>query len=222
MRHADFGHETGDNWKMRRVAIAIAVAIGAGAAPASADVLKLFAEGQAGGMYGFGTAGAQKDNAFFKVSPHTGYGLLIGAQIFFFDALIQHQQLTNFTDHLATWTSFGIGVRTQSDTGNDQQKKEHKGGYYEFSGALWFGLGTGQQVMPPLNNAQVSDKGFYVEGRVGFGTHLSSVFDLGVEIPVSWGYFYKNLQGAANDLDTHYHAVNLEGLVYFRATLSPF
>ena len=50
---------------------------------------------------------------------------------------------------------------------------------------LWFGLGTGAQVMPPLDNAQLTDKAFLAEGRFGFGKHLSKVFDLGVVVPVS-------------------------------------
>ncbi|HEY4243052.1 MAG TPA: hypothetical protein VGM88_24730 [Kofleriaceae bacterium] len=189
------------------------------AAPARADVLKLFAEAHGGAMTGTGTGGDLKDSAFFANAPHGDYGLLIGGEFLFIDVWIQHHQFTNGSD-LATWTQFGLGPHFSIDLGSAEQTKKHKGPYFELGAGAWFGLGTGQQVMPPLDNAQISDKAFLVEGRVGFGTHLNHVFDLGIEVPVSWGYFFKNGNGAAvNDLSTHYQGVQGEALVVLRANL---
>ncbi|HEY1555971.1 MAG TPA: hypothetical protein VGF94_14135 [Kofleriaceae bacterium] len=188
-------------------------------ASASADVFKLFGEVQGGGMWGEGLAGAQKDSAFFAQSPHGMYGAEVGAELLFFDAWIQHHQYTD-GDRLTTWTQFGLGVHSTFDTGDAQQKKQHKGGYFEIGGGLWYGLGTGQQVMPPLDNAQISDKAFLLEGRFGFGTHLSSLFDLGVEVPVSYGFFFKSGNGAgANNTSDQYRALQIEGLVALRMNL---
>jgi len=47
--------------------------------------------------------------------------------------------------------------------------------YAEFSAAAWFGVGTGQQAMLPLDNAQLSDKAFLTEGRFG----VTDVISLG-------------------------------------------
>jgi hypothetical protein len=59
-----------------------------------------------------------------------------------------------------------------------------------------------------------------VEGRVGAGKHLGSVFDFGVTVPVSWGYFFKNGNGAvANDVSTHYRSVQAEALLVLRANI---
>ena len=55
---------------------------------------------------------------------------------------------------------------------------------------MFFGIGTGQQVVTPLDNAQLSDKAFLMEGRLGVGTHLSKVFDLGISVPVSNYFVY--------------------------------
>jgi hypothetical protein len=211
--------ETGDNHIMMR-ALSFAVVL-AMAAPASADVFKLFAEVDGGGAFGKGTSGDPviKDSAFFAKAPHLDYGALIGAELLFFDAWIQHHQLTDGS-RISTWTQFGVGVHATVDLGDPKQQKAHTGGFFEFGLGGWFGLGTGQQVDPPLDNAQVTDKAFLVEGRVGGGKHLSSVFDVGVTVPVSWGYFFKNGNGAAaNDRSTHYQAIQGEALLYLRANL---
>ena len=189
------------------------------ATPASADVFKLFAEAGGGGAFGKGTSGDLKDSAFFAKAPHLAYGALVGAEVLFLDAWIQHHQLTNGS-RIATWTQFGLGVHGLIDLGDEKQQKANEGGFFEFALGGWFGLGTGQQVDPPLDNAQITDKAFLVEGRIGGGKHLSSIFDVGVSVPVSWGYFFKNGNGAAaNDRSTHYQGIQGEALLFLRGNL---
>jgi hypothetical protein len=212
--------KTGDNAAMVRLALlGVVLAI---AAPASADTFKLFGEAHGGGMYGQGIAGDQKDSAFFGKAKGGAYGALVGAELLFADALIEHTQYVN-GDGLKTWTQFGLGIHFTSDMGDEKEKKAGKGGYVEFGGYLWFGLGTGAQVMPPLDNAQITDKAFLGEARFGFGKHLDKIFDLGVELPVSYGYFLKSGNGAsANDLSTHYRGVQAEALLTLRANIRLF
>ncbi|HUJ57060.1 MAG TPA: hypothetical protein VLX92_01140 [Kofleriaceae bacterium] len=201
---------------MRRVLVCLAVIV---PSLASADTLKLFAELHGGGMYGTGTSGDQKDSAFFAASPRASYGALVGGEFLIFDAWIQHHQYTD-GDHLSTWTQFGLGIHEEVELGDAAQQKAHRGAYLELSAGLWFGLGTGAQVMPPLDNAQITDKAFLGEGRLGFGTHLDDVFDLGVEIPVSYGWFFKSGNGAtANNLSDQYRGIEGEALVVLRGNL---
>jgi len=202
------------------VAAAVAAtAIGANAQPAAADIFRLFGEAHGGGMDGQGTAGDQKDSAFFANAPHLTYGGLVGAELFIFDALIQHHQYTNGS-RLTTWTQFGLGLHFNIELGSEQEQKEKKGNYFELGVNAFFGIGTGQQVMPPLDNAQLSDKGFLAEARVGYGKHLSSMFDFGIVVPASYGYFFKSGNGAAvNNLSTHYRGWEIEGLLALRANL---
>jgi hypothetical protein len=201
--------------------IAPLVIVAALAASASADTLKLFGEVHGGGMYGQGTAGDQKASAFFENARGGTYGALVGAEFLFFDAWIQHHQY--FSNGLKTWTQFGLGIHFTNDLGTAEERKAGKGNYIEFSGGLWFGLGTGAQVMPPLDNAQITDKALIGEGRIGFGKHLDKIFDLGVVVPVSYGYFIKSGNGAAaNDLSTHYRGVEVEALLALRANIRLF
>lgn len=206
---------------MRRVLGSLAV-VAALAAPASADVFSLFAEAHGGGMYGWGLSGDQKDAAFFKQSPHAAYGALIGAQFLFFDALIQHHQYTDGS-RITTWTQFGLGLHNTLDLGSEQERKAGQGSYLELGATLWFGLGTGQQVMPPLDNAQLTDKGFLLEGRLGVGKHLNGNFDLGVIIPVSYGFFFKSGNGiGANDTSNQYRGIEAEALLALRVKVGLF
>jgi hypothetical protein len=211
--------ETRDNRQMMRAASVILLLVTATSTSASADVLKLFAEVDGGGAYGQGTSGDLKDAAFFARAPHLDYGVLVGAELVFLDAWIQHHQLTD-GDRISTWTQFGAGVHLSFDLGESRQPKVHEGGFFEIGLGGWFGLGTGEQVMPPLDNAQITDKAFLVEGRVGLGTHLSNIFDFGLSVPVSWGYFFKNGDGAGvNDVSTHYQGIQGEALLFLRANL---
>jgi hypothetical protein len=186
-------------------------------AVASADVFKLFGEIHGGGMDGAGLSGTQKDSAFFANAPHAMYGALVGAELLFVDAWIQHHQYVDGST-LETWTQFGLGAHGTFDLGTEADQKQHKGGYFEIGGGLFFGLSTDRQVHPPLDNSQVSDKGFLVEGRLGFGTHLNKIFDLGVEVPVSYGFFFINGQ-AANSTDNQYRGWEAEALLALRMNL---
>ena len=201
---------------MGRFALLTAVVVAAAPGVASADVFKLFGELHGGGMYGKGTSGDLKDSAFFDQAKGGAYGVLVGAELLFADALISHHQYIN-GEGLHTWTQFGLGVHFTADLGTSKEIKDHTSTYMEFGAAGFFGVGTGAQVHPPLDKAQVSDQGFIGEARIGFGKHLSSIFDIGVIVPVQYGYFFRDTAGAVNNLSTHYQGWDLEGLVVLRA-----
>lgn len=189
------------------------------ATPASADVFRLFGELHGGAMGGQGTSGDAKASDFFAKSPNGTYGALIGAELLFADLWIQHHQYVG-NGHLTTWTQFGLGVHFNFDLGDAKQRKAHLGNYVEMGAGLWFGIGTGAQVQPPLDNAQLTDKAFLAEARVGFGRHLNKVFDIGLEVPASYGFYFKSGNGAgANNTSNQYEGWMLEGLVALRANL---
>ncbi len=195
---------------------------------ATADVLKLYAEAHGGGMVGKGIGGDLVDNpvttsgaAFSEAAPAPAYGVAIGTRFLFVDVHAQHHQFRN-ADRVATWTQFLAGLDFEIPVGTQtpEDKKAGKGAYFALGVHLGFGMGTGQQVMPPLSNDEVTDKGFLVQGRLAFGKHLGKVLDVGLAVPVSAGYFFKGGAGAvANDASTHYQSVQIEALLVLRANV---
>jgi hypothetical protein len=205
------------------------------AAPAHAEVLELFGEAHVGGMGAKGLAGGSKDDAFHAKSPHGTYGVLVGARFLIVHAMIQHHQYAFAkacdTDcaGLTTWTQFGAGISIKNSIGDepkatkDKPAEPDRRGYFELAGSLAFGVGTGQQVDPPLSNDEITDKGFLVEGRIGFGKRLNKLLDFGVTVPVSWGYFFKSgVDTAANEEANQYRSLQVEALVYLRANIRIF
>ena len=205
---------------MRLVPLSLVVLGAVVSRSASADILKLSAELDAGGQHGTGVSGAQKDNDFFASSPPIVYGAQIGAELFgLIDAWVQHHQFTDGS-RITTWTQFGAGLHFQVQLGDAKAQKATTNPFVEVAIGLWFGVGTGQQVDPPLDNAQITDKGFLADGRLGIGKHINSYMDIGVSVPVSYGYFFKNGNGvAANDTNNHYQGAQGELLGYLRFNL---
>jgi hypothetical protein len=202
---------------MRRFACLVVFAVALAPGAASADVLKLYGEAAGGGMYGTGLSGMYKDDSFFGNAKGGAYGVLVGARLLIFDGNIKHHQFIN-GDGLKTWTQFTLGLGFGMDSGTEEEKKAGKGGYFDMGVGMGFGVGTGAQVDPPLDNSEVTDKGFILEAKLGFGKHLSSIFDIGISVPVSWGYMFKS-GGGANETDNQYQGVQVEALLVLRANL---
>jgi hypothetical protein len=204
---------------MARPAVLLAAAVALAASSARADVLTIYGDAQLGGKYGKGLSGDPevKDQAFFAKVPSFAYGGTIAARFLIFGASITHHQYTGGGD-LATWTQLLAGLDFTVDLGSSEQKKARKGGFLHLSGGAGFGVGTGQQVDPPLDNAQISDKAVLLGGQIGFGKHLGKVVDAGISVPIGYGYFLKN-GVPANDLSNHYQGVHVEVLAYLRLAI---
>ncbi len=212
---------------MRGVVAAVVILMSCPPAPAEANVFKLYAEAHGGGMYGKGTGGdlvdknaSMYDAAFFENAGPAAYGVAVGARFLVVAVEIQHHQYVG-GGALSTWTQFGAGLQFEIGVGTPSvaDKKDGKGAYVQLGTMLFFGVGTGQQVMPPLSNDELSDKGFLLQGSFGFGKHLNKALDIGISIPVSYGYFFKSGGAAvANDVSTHYQSAQIEALLVIRGS----
>jgi hypothetical protein len=187
-------------------------------ATASAEVFKLYGEAQGGGLYGKGIGGDHKDDSAFQ-GGRGAYGFALGGQFLIFDGNLRHNQFIN-GDGLTTWTQFTVGLNFGFDTGSEEEKKQNKGGYVAMGVGLAFGVGTGAQVDPPLDATEVTDKGFLLETKLNFGKHLNKVFDIGVQVPISYGYLFKSGNGAtANMTENQYQTVQGQLMLILRANI---
>ncbi len=208
---------------MRRILPAIVLATALPLGAAHADLLSFRAEVHGGGGGGVGVAGDQKDNAFQTGARGAEYGALVGIEVLFIDVWVQHHQYTDGS-LIGTWTQFMTGMDVDVDLGvpPSQPGKEpgRPKGYFEAGLGLGFGVGTGQQVELPLDNGELTDKGFLAEAKIGAGINLGPILSLGVLVPISGGYFFKSGAGVvANDTGTHYQAVEAAVLVNLRLKL---
>jgi hypothetical protein len=192
---------------------------------ARADVVSLYGALRGGWAEGRGLSGGAKDAAFHDGAAGPTYGALIGAEVLFIDAWIEHDQYLVDGEIGGTYTRFLVGFDVDLDVG-ERRGMDPEGdggvsaGYVEIGGAVGFGLGTGRQVEPPLDNGEVTDKGALVQGRIGAGWRLGPLVTLGVVVPVDLGYVFKSGGGAvANDDEDRYVEVAAAALASVRFEL---
>lgn len=192
---------------------------------AHADVLSLYGEVHGGYSGGKGQSGALKDEAFHANADGGAYGFKVGAEVLLIDGWVQHDQYRTGDGLVGTWTQLMAGLDTEIPTGEKEgADAQGKGGYassyVELGAAIGFGVGTGQQVMPPLDNSEVTDKGFLLQGAAGFAWRLTEQVSFGVTVPVQVGYLFKNgAEAVANDVDDQYVELSFAALASLRLDL---
>jgi len=213
-----------------RLAIATTVAaLALGAGPARADVLSFYAHASGGVATGKGLEGDREEDAFHRGARGPTYGARVGVEIVFLDVWVEHMQFLEGGEVDGTFTTLMTGIDvnvgvggTKGGSRNDvgEEVGGYSAGYVELGTGLGVGFGTGQQVEPPLDNSELTDKGVLVEGRASAGVHLSRSWSLGLTVPVQAAYMIKSGAGAtANDLGTHYSEVSAAALVTLRLDL---
>lgn len=212
--------------RLSAIAVASFLALAGPERAASADILSGYAQIQGGGASGAGLFGDQKDNAFHKNAEGITYGAYVGVEIIFLDVWVEHNQYIANGGVEGTWTQFMTGIDVEFDLGRKEggtrlENGQVKGGYSrwygEFGLGAGFGVGTGQQVDPPLDNSQVTDKGFLFQASIGGGFRLSKFLSMGLSLPMQAGYMFKSGPGAnANDLETNYGSMQAAALLNMR------
>ena len=213
--------------KLQLVLLVVTASLLASGGDASADMLTLRVDAKAGASGGKGMFGERQNESFQGGHGIATYGVAVGAEVFFIDAWVQHDQFIS-GGKVSTWTQFMLGIDVEIDmgekTGGDVgDSGKIVGGYYsmfaELGMGVGFGVGTGRQVVPPLDNSQVTDKGFLFEGRAFVAYRLSKLFAVGLMLPAQFGYFTKAGSGtAANNTDNHYSAFSGAAMLTFRSS----
>lgn len=184
--------------------------------PADAKLFDLYAQAQMGGGGGGGTGGAQQDHAFASGASGGAFGALLGAEILFFDVWVAHNQFVGGDGIIGTFTQFMAGFDVDFELDDPDPGKESEW-FAEVGLGFGFGLGTGRQVDPPLDNAQITDKGGVLEAKVAGEYHLNKALSAGVMVPIQWAYMVKNGPGiVANDTENHYQQLSVAVMAYFQ------
>ena len=202
----------------------------AAAAEARADIVAGVAQIQAGYADGRGVAGAQQDEAFFEGAAGPSYGARAGIELLFATAWVEHNQFLGDGGVQGTWTQFMAGIGHEFGVGSTMKGMSvdeegiPTGGYSAYFGevglGVGFGVGTGQQVEPPLSNSQITDKGIVGQVTIGGGYRLSEMLSVGVQVPVQGAYLFKSgSEVFANDEETHYQSIHAAALVNLRLRL---
>ncbi len=181
------------------------------------DIFRLRAEVHGGVGGGEGLGGEQKDDAFHAGAGGILYGAIVGGEVLFIDVWVEHHQHLSDDGLTGTWTQFMLGFDTEIDLSKPVDGQLHSDSYVELGVGVGYGLGTGQQVMPPLDNSEITDKGFVAQATFGLGYRITSVLSIGLVIPIQGAYLFKSGPGlAANDRDNQYSSIQGAALLVTR------
>jgi hypothetical protein len=153
------------------------------ATPASAAVFELSASLRVGAVTGSGLGGAQKDADFFAGARGSAWGAALGLEVFWLALTVEHTQLADLDEVRGTWTQVMVGPHFMFPLDRV---------YADLGVSVGYGVGTGQQIVPPLDDGEVSDKGLVLQLRVGLEYRLNRFLGVGVMVPLGWGYLVKN------------------------------
>ena len=206
------------------VPVVLAAALLGGSSVAEAKVFDLYAQAQGGGSYGMflpgtvdhSTSATNPYQDFFKGSAGPAYGARIGAEFLFVDGWIEHMQY-NSGSGLRTWTQFMVGADWDFPLGDAPEPGQKPKTFGEIGFAVGYGVGTGQQVMPPLDASELTDKGFL--GQVSFGAdyRFTKLLSIGLTVPISYGYLFKSCADcAANNEETQYQSISGAAFIHLR------
>jgi hypothetical protein len=180
-----------------------------GATPARAALFELHASLRAGAMTGKGIGGEQQDADFFAGARGFAYGAVVGVEILWIDIYVEHDQFTDFSEITGTWTQLMIGPHFAFPLEEPPAGKQART-YADLALSVGFGVGTGQQIMPPLDDGEISDRGVMIELRVGVEHRFNRFLGVGLAFPLAWGYMFKN--DVVNDVKNHYHSFHAMAL----------
>ena len=196
---------------------------------ASGDLVALYAQLQGGGAGGSGLTGEAlvQDQAFHRKTAGLCYGAQVGVEVLFVDLWVEHNQFVDADGLLGTWTQFMTGLDLEFDFGRKRSQTRlesgaatggYSAGYGELGMAAGFGVGTLDQVDPPLDNRQIEDKGFLAQLSAGVGYRFNRSLSVGMSAPVQVGYLFKS-GVPANLNNSQYVSVEASLVVHLRGEL---
>lgn len=183
--------------------------------PAWAGIFELYGQVQGGAGLGGGIEVKDPDPSFFAHTAGGAYGFLMGGEVFFVDGWIEHNQYLDGDGVAGTWTQFMLGMDTAFSLGDPAPGAQPRH-FAEVGMAVGMGVGTPRQVDLPLDNDQVSDKGFLAQLSLGVEFKLTKLLSMGLAVPITYGYLIKN-DSLVENVDEHYQSISVAPMLHLRA-----
>jgi hypothetical protein len=163
------------------------------ARPAEARLIDLHAGARAGGIVGWGSTANTPD--FFDKTKGGAMGIEVGAKLLVFDLSASFLQVLNGDGRVGTLSQLMLSFEFDVPVGRDRFQNGKSRNIIRPALGFGVGVGTPGPVSPPLNNAQVSDKGIVSQLELDYEHFLNPFMGIGVEGDYGYHYF---LGGEAN------------------------
>jgi hypothetical protein len=193
-------------------AAVIAAALGLASAPATARLVDLRAGLRAGGLTGWGATSKTPD--FFDHTRGGAVGLEVGVKLLVFDLSVNFTQVLDGNGRSGTLTEFLGGFVIDAPIGPGHTEAERNRLLLRPGINAGFGFGTPKPVSPPLDSAQISDKGLVTQLQLGLEYFLNPYIGVGAQVIGGYHYFFggtvKVMDGTANrdySSGTHLYAL---------------
>jgi hypothetical protein len=154
---------------------------------ADARIFDLRAGLRAGGIDGWGDSSTTPD--FFNHTAGPAAGFDLGARLLIFDLAVNFLQVFDGNGRAGTLTQFLGGIVIDVPVGEAKFRNGKSQNYFRPGLVGGFGIGTAGPVHPPLNAAQVSDKGLVTQLELGYEHFLGPFLGVGLEGDLGWHYF---------------------------------
>ncbi|HVZ75105.1 MAG TPA: hypothetical protein VHJ20_22135 [Polyangia bacterium] len=169
------------------VALGLVIILVGAARPAEARLIDLHAGVRAGGVGGWGTTPNTPD--FFDRRRGAGAGVDVGVKLLIFDLSANFTQLLDG----GTLSQLLFGINIDLPVGNqvfrEGIEKGHSRNLLRPLATVGVAAGTPEKVSPPLNEAQISDKGLVTYVGLGYEHFLNEFLGIGAQADFGYHYF---------------------------------
>jgi hypothetical protein len=187
---------------VKRLALGVVVLLGAlvlAPRPAAARLVDLHVGGRLGAMTGWGSSTGTPD--FFAHTRGAGIGFEAGLKLLIIDLSVTFTQFADSDGTVGTLTQFLLGTNFDIPAGGAKFEDGQPRAIFRPGIQGGFGFGTAGPVDIPLNNAQVSDKGFVSYLNFAYEYFLNPFIGVGGQ--AQFGYHYFLGGQVVNESDDH-------------------
>jgi hypothetical protein len=195
-------------WLFVASVLASVVALSLSDRRAEARLLDLHAGLRGGGMTGWGATANTPD--FFNNTRGPGLGFEVGARLLVFDLSANHFQVFDSSGRVGTLTQLLLGFEYDIPVGDTKLSNGSSQNVITPGLVGGFGFGTPGPVKPPLDDAQISDKGLVSHFKLAYEHFLNSYLAVGLEGDIGYHYFLGGkVVTNSQDHSSGYHLIGL-------------